>query len=301
MNGWKGSVALVVLGVVLGSSTARAQGPTIPSPSTEVPGDSQASALGSIPGSVALPGVDKGVTEKPGDEVILRTAPGVSGSRVPGSILYPGRLSGGVTDGLQPFAIEPDGVPLYGLYEMPRFGECVGPRNGMTLDQAINRLCVANPELRGLATEIPQARADVLTSALRGNPLLFADAQQVPYGQYSSARPGGVRYDVSLTYPIYLSGKRGARRLVAVETVRVLEAMYQDAVRRKIADLFKAFVQALDAYERLRLACAAKAGIDNLLASIGTESDQNKPLMLKLRNRAAFCGVVRQTGCGRTR
>ena len=87
-----------------------------------------------------------------------------------------------------------------------------GPPDGLTLDQAIERMIRENLDLRGKFYEIPQAQADILTAGLRANPVFYADAQLVPYGRYTRDRPGGqTQYDVNISYPLDVSrsGRRG--------------------------------------------------------------------------------------------
>ncbi len=128
-----------------------------------------------------------------------------------------------------------------------------GPANGLTLDAAIARLLAANLDLAALRLELPQADADILTASLRANPILFVDNQMIPYGSYSDARPGGpVQYDIGLTVPLDVTHKRQARVRVARVARRALEAQYQDAARRQIGDLGRAFVTLQESWITLR-------------------------------------------------
>ena len=118
-----------------------------------------------------------------------------------------------------------------------------GPPNGLTLDAAIERMMAANLDLNALKYELPQGEADVLTAGLRANPILYMDTQFIPYGAYNSQRPlGPIQYDVNITHPIDLSHKRTARVRSARSAQKVLEAQYQDVVRRQIGNLYRAFV-----------------------------------------------------------
>jgi outer membrane protein, heavy metal efflux system len=101
-----------------------------------------------------------------------------------------------------------------------------GPPNGLTLDAAIERLVRGNRDLQTKALEIPQAEADTLTVGLRSNPLLFYSSDGVPYGSYSTQRPGEINHGLSVVYPIDFSGKRRARVALAEQEKRVLEAQY---------------------------------------------------------------------------
>jgi cobalt-zinc-cadmium efflux system outer membrane protein len=118
-----------------------------------------------------------------------------------------------------------------------------GPADGLTLDAAIQRMLEANLDLLALKYEIPQADADILTAGLRTNPLIYFDTQFIPYGSFTSERPGGpTQYDINITYPIDLSHKRQARVRVARAARTVLEAQFQDVIRRQIGNVCRAFL-----------------------------------------------------------
>jgi len=138
-----------------------------------------------------------------------------------------------------------------------------GPPDGLTLDQAIDRLVRQNLELRSKAFEIPQAEADILTAGLRANPILYSDVQCYPYGSFSRARPGGqTQYDINVSYPLDVTGKRKARTLVARRAKKVLEAQFQDAIRVEIDNLYTRFVDVLAARETVRLARKSVAELE---------------------------------------
>ncbi len=87
-----------------------------------------------------------------------------------------------------------------------------GPPDGLTLDSAIQQMLAANLDVLALKYEIPQADADILTAGLRSNPLIYGDTQFIPYGAFTSQRPGGpTQYDLNITYPLDVSHKRQAR------------------------------------------------------------------------------------------
>lgn len=118
-----------------------------------------------------------------------------------------------------------------------------GPADGLTLDAAIERLRAANLDVLAIKYELPQAQADILTAGLRNNPLVYVDTQFIPYQPFGDRRPGGpTQYDVNITYPVDVSGKRRARVAVAVAAKRVLEAQFQDVARRQIGNLYRGFV-----------------------------------------------------------
>ena len=155
-------------------------------------------------------------------------------------------------------------VLLYGPLDVPSVDD-EGPPNGMTLDQAIDRLTQANFGLRTKFQEIPKAQADILSAGLRANPLVFASADSVPYGNYSQQRPGENSYSVVLIQPVDVNQKRKVRVLVAQQAKKVLEAQYQDAVRLEIDNLYTAFVDVLDAREAARYARTSLDGLDSVL------------------------------------
>lgn len=118
-----------------------------------------------------------------------------------------------------------------------------GVADGLTLDAAIERTMAANLDIRALRHELTQADADILTAGLRTNPLVYMDTQFIPYGRFNDARPGGpTQYDLNLTYPLDLSGKRQARTVVARMARTTLEAQFQDVARRQIDAVGRAFV-----------------------------------------------------------
>ncbi len=118
-----------------------------------------------------------------------------------------------------------------------------GAPDGLCLDEAIDRMIASNLDLLALRYEIPQADADILTAGLRANPLIYSDAQLIPYGKYSSARPvGPTEYDISITHPLDLTHKRKSRVMVARAAKSTIEAQFQDAARRQIGNLYRAFV-----------------------------------------------------------
>jgi cobalt-zinc-cadmium efflux system outer membrane protein len=155
-------------------------------------------------------------------------------------------------------------LPLYGALEVPRPEE-EGPPDGLTLDAAIERLVQANLDLQTKFQEIPKARADILSAGLRGNPLVFASADDVPYGKYSPQRPGENGYGITVIQPVDVNHKRRVRILAAQRAKRVLDAQYQDAVRLEIDNLYTAFVDVLAAREAVRYLEASLTGLNEAL------------------------------------
>ena len=221
------------------------------------------SSLGAAPGEGGSSGDAPG-----GTEGVLGGRPGLDSPRIPSTVTRPAGPFGlppaleiGTASEAPPFDL-----PLYGPLSIPAGADDEGPPDGLTLDQAIDRLVRANLDLRAKFLEIPQAQADILTAGLRANPILFSDVQLVPYGAYSEARPGGpVQYDLNVTYPLDVNHKRRVRVEVATRAKHVLEAQYQDAVRQQVGNLYTAFVDVLSARETIRYARTSVEGLGRLL------------------------------------
>jgi cobalt-zinc-cadmium efflux system outer membrane protein len=263
----RGRLAIfLMLALVLSSRPGRGQQPTIEttqitSTGAPQPGSTQ-STLGLMPGGGMSLGIQAGR-----DELLLGRV-GTAAPRAPASIATPGQGEApprprGIA------APEPLPVPraqLYGSLALPTGEDSEGPPDGLTLDQAIDLLIRNNLELRAKFLEIPQARADILTASLRANPILYSDAQLVPYGSFSNRRPGGpTQYDVNISHPIDYSRKRLRRIDYATRALKVTEAQYQDAVRMDINNLYTAFVDVLAARQIVRYARASVLGLDRLL------------------------------------
>ncbi len=155
-------------------------------------------------------------------------------------------------------------VPQYGRLELPA-AEDEGPPDGLTLDQAIERLIRVNPDLLSKARELPKARADAVTAGLRANPIVFFSADTIPYGGYSKQRPGSNGYGIVLVQPIDINHKRRYRVIAAEQARAVLEAQYADAVRLAIDQLGAAFVDVLEAREIERYKRANVERLDRLV------------------------------------
>jgi len=182
-------------------------------------------------------------------------------------------------------------APIYGPLELPAADE-EGPPSGLTLDMAIERLTQVSYGLRTKFQEIPKAQADVLSAGLRANPLVFASADGVPYGNYSQQRPGDNSYSVVLIQPIDVNQKRKVRVVVAQQARKVLEAQYHDAVRLEIDNLYTTFVDALDARETVRYARASLNGLNRVLATIEQQYARQLVPQTEVENAA----IQRDTG-----
>jgi outer membrane protein, heavy metal efflux system len=275
--------ALVVAGTVC-APRAHGQAPTISPETTVMPGGmpgSQSSTLGPLPGAGGGNFLDT-----PGGGV-LGGRPGATTPRVPTSITTPG---GGEQNPGQAVAVPRVAplteVPLFSTLELPLTDD-EGPADGLTLDQAIDRTIRANLDLMARHYEIPLAQADILQASLRSNPLLYADGQLVPYGQYSALRPGGqTQYDLNISYPLDYSHKRQRRTASANAAKRVVEAMFQDSIRLQIANVANAYINALAARETVRYTETGLRGLNSLLAAsqkLGVAGERNKADVLRIK------------------
>jgi cobalt-zinc-cadmium efflux system outer membrane protein len=161
-------------------------------------------------------------------------------------------------------------IPLYGSLVLPEVVD-EGPPDGLTLETAIALLIRDNLDLRARALELPQAEGDIITAGLLPNPIIFADAQLIPYGAFREPTAAGpTQYDLNITYPLDLSGKRRARVDSATRTRRVLEAQYHNAVRLQVDALYGAFVDVVAARELVQFARIGLKGLDEVLEKTET-------------------------------
>jgi outer membrane protein, heavy metal efflux system len=271
-----GMLALAAVLVASHASRCAAQGQSnaIPANPPGAP-DRLGSVLGPSPGAG-----DNQLGDSPGDAgtpLLERPAGGAGPGAIPSSVTTtPGNFQPQAPSGIvnpSPLPRARPALPSLAPLTLPERPDNDGPPGGLTLDLAIERLVRENLDLKTQAFEIPQAQADALTAGLRANPILFADAQLIPYGSFNRARPGGpTQYDVSVTWPVDVTGKRKARTLVACRAAKVLEAQYQDAVRLQIDNLYTAYIDALDARQTARLTAASVDGLRGLKADMAAHA-----------------------------
>ncbi len=178
----------------------------------------------------------------------------------------------------QPAPVSPTTTPFYGTLEIVSQDDD-GPPDGVTLEKAIDITLERSLDLRAKALEITMSRADILQANLRSNPIFYQDGQLLQYRgtstAFSRAAPGGPsQFDTNVSYPLDVSHKRQARTAVATRAERVLEALYQDAVRQRIDDIYGAFVTALAVRQTVRY---AKQSADRLV----DVAEQNEKRFLK--------------------
>lgn len=259
-----GLMGAFAMATALLSSTALAQGPQV---DVDNPPGSPISRgrLGSPLGASGTSGFDATPIQQ--QQSIFGGRPGPSATRAPlNQLAAPQPAVMRIQSISQPAPLESATVPRYGELDLPLQEEEEGPPDGLTLDASIEKLIKNNLNLIALKFEIPMAQADVLTASLRNNPIFYADSQLVPYGHYSSQRPGGqTQYDVNITQPIDIWRKRKARLIVAQRAKRVTEAQFQDAVRQQIDNLYTAYVDVVAARLTLRFSQKYADGLKYLL------------------------------------
>ena len=191
------------------------------------------------------------------------------------------RIGSGKSSIIIPAVRLPEELPVFGSLEVPSEVD-EGPANGLTLDAAIETLMRQNFDLNTKFQEIPKADADILSAGLRGNPLVFASADENPYGRYSQQRPGENGYGVTIIQPIDANNKRRVRILAAQQAKRVLEAQYQDAVRLEIDNLYAAYVDVLAAREGVLYVQASLAGLNEAVNLIERQVRGNQQTVIEL-------------------
>lgn len=225
------------------------------------PGDPSSSALGPSPGAsgaVSFGGAPAGA------QTVIPVGPGPSYPRVPRGVTHPPEPFGPRPSnlGIEPLTPLPEArLPLTGRLGIRPGGEPPGPSDGLTIDQAIDRVLQLNPELKAQAREISKSRADVITAGLRANPFIYSDVSLIPYGSFQGTSGGSTHSDINITHPIDLNHKRRRRVEAAVRAQEVTEAQYQNAVRLQIDNLYTAWVDVLAARETINL---LEAGLKNL-------------------------------------
>jgi cobalt-zinc-cadmium efflux system outer membrane protein len=202
----------------------------------------------------------------PGKESPFPVVPGAPGTA-------PGEPSSSLTPGFASItpvqAMAPMPTPLHGALDLPTTPD-EGPANGLTLDQAIEQLLHDNYDLRTRFQELDKAQADILTAGLRNNPFVFGNVGNIPYQPYSLDRPGGANYEVTVIQAFDVNHKRVARIRVAKDARSVLEALYQDAVRQQIDNLYTAFIDVLAAREAVRQQKIGLTGLEEVAKTTRT-------------------------------
>lgn len=179
--------------------------------------------------------------------------------------------------------------------------EDAGSADGLTLDAAIERAMAANLDIRALRHELTQADADILTAGLRTNPLVYMDSQFIPYGSFGPTRQGGpTQYDLNITYPLDVSGKRQARVVVARMARTALEAQFQDVARRQIDNVCRAFVNLQSARIDSLAAAAAVGRQERFMAEFARTADPSVSRSADALDHLAFVQARARANLGDT-
>ena len=262
--------AALLLATLLATASAEAQGPTQPNSATGPTAGSTDSSLGPLPGAPSAGALG---ADAPSGILVGRGY-----RRVPSTIsrpVGPSQISGPVLT--NPAARRrqshlPAPPPPSHNYSLLIPPESVAPEpvGGLSLDQALEMLRRQNLLLRSRYLEIPQAQADILSAGLRANPFAYVDGQLIPYGRFDPVtNPGGpTQYDANITLPWDWNLKRRARIAVAQRAKSVVEAVYQNAVRLQIGELYTAYVDVLAARETALWARAAQDHMRETLAAV---------------------------------
>ena len=105
----------------------------------------------------------------------------------PGSNLGSGSADSGIAT---PAALPSASIPVYGALDFPSVADDEGPEDGLSLDEAINLLIRDNLTLKGLAYEIPQAEADIITGRSAQQPGLLCRQPACALWQLHQATSG---------------------------------------------------------------------------------------------------------------
>ncbi|MDR3620060.1 MAG: TolC family protein [Paludisphaera borealis] len=267
-NRWRGRIGpafLIGAVVVATSATAvRAQGPQVDvdnPPGVSIGRSRLGPALGAA-GTSAIQD-SSGLGDAP---IGGRAGPSVSRAPMSGVNPQRRRAPGEGAPNFKVPSLPEATIPAYGELDLPEGGIQVGAKDGFTLDDTINILIQQNLGLLAMKFEIPMADADILTASLRANPIFYADSQLVPYGRYTRERPGGqTQYDVNITHPLDVNGKRKARTATAQVAKRAIEAQFQDAVRQQIDNLYTVFIDVAAAELTREFSLKYLEGITRLL------------------------------------
>jgi cobalt-zinc-cadmium efflux system outer membrane protein len=264
-------IAIVWFGVLASANPADAQGqPGLGTGMGLGAGMGASSGPGTAPG-MGVSGTSVAGTGQPG--TIIGGPPGASVGRSQPSLMRAPTSVGGLVAPAAPPAALPStpvttALPIRPGASVPEEDDPLHPE-GITLDEAVCRTIRDNLDLRARFSNITQADADVLTASLRTNPIVYTDAQGVPYGSYSTEATGGPTvFDINVVHPVDLSGKRKARTRVAAVNRRIVEANYRDAVRLTVDNLYGAYVDALSAQKQYDRATGALRGDVLTLASV---------------------------------
>jgi cobalt-zinc-cadmium efflux system outer membrane protein len=140
--------------------------------------------------------------------------------------------------------------------------------NQMTLDQAVNEGVKSNLDILAARYGVPLSEADEITAGLWSNPAILFDTvfQPLQSGNWNQTNAGGPRqYDIIVSYPLDLSGKRGKAEKSAHEAVNIAKATFEDALRLKIQDIRIAYIEVIAQEHQLSLTQEKELTLKNLV------------------------------------
>jgi cobalt-zinc-cadmium efflux system outer membrane protein len=144
-----------------------------------------------------------------------------------------------------------------------------------------------NLDLLAARYAVPMARADEITAGLWGNPSLQGDTQFEPFGaNWNQTSSGGPKeFDLGLSLPLDLSGKRSAAVDSAKAATRIAELGLLDALRQKVLQVRQGYIDVVDRQSQAALA-QEKVGDYEKLVHILENRIGRRPVRPLLLNRA---------------
>lgn len=141
---------------------------------------------------------------------------------------------------------------------------------GLTYVQALDEGLKNNLDLLAARYGVPLAEADELTAGLWNNPSVLFDTIFEPFGKnWNQTNAGGPRqFDMILSYPFDLTGKRGAARRSAHAASDAARSAFQDAVRLKLRDIRLAYTDTAATTRQLDLAKEKEQSLRELVSII---------------------------------
>ena len=135
----------------------------------------------------------------------------------------------------------------------------------LTLPEVVDRFLRRNLAVEAARSRVDVAQAERIASRLRPNPTVTVLGNQFAL---SGPTPFSELYELSATYaqPIEWPEKRRLRREVGDLTVSVAEAQLADVLRQRLADVKRAFYEAVLAANLLELARENRRSYDDLVA-----------------------------------
>jgi cobalt-zinc-cadmium efflux system outer membrane protein len=139
----------------------------------------------------------------------------------------------------------------------------------LTLEQAVSEGLKSNLDILAAHYGIPISEADEITAGLWNNPAILFDTvfQPVQGTNWNQTNAGGPKqFDVIISYPLDLSGKRGKAEKSAHQAVSIAKATFEDALRLKVQDIRLAYIDVITQEHQLSLTQEKEATLKNLVS-----------------------------------